>query len=171
MDPKKLPPAVLLALGLASCDGCGAKVHMGPCLSVVPMAPPQPPPTEVDPPEPPDTGRAPMTPCLSVRPLEEPPLPPEEPPLTPCLEPLPPEEPPSPPPPDLGVCLSPIDVGPCLSELPDPDAVPPDEEEDRREGASRFAPEDLERHAVLQRVILREALPIDVIDALDRKKG
>ena len=98
MDPRKLSPAVLLALGLHGCQ-CEEQ-HVGPCLSFVPADPPD------DPPDPP------IGPCLDT-------LPPE-PPVGPCLTPLPPD----PPEPPIGPCLEPPleppepRNHPCLSIAP-----------------------------------------------------
>jgi hypothetical protein len=102
--PPRLPPSVLVALGLIATTGCpGKKVptdepevveptapppDIGPCLEVMPEPEPEP-----------HTG-----PCLKMAPPDKEPVEPEpEPETTPCLSP--PVKPG--PPPDLGPCLSP----------------------------------------------------------------
>ncbi len=80
MDLKKLPPSLLVVLGLA-CSRNPPTV--GPCLS-----PPYDPATEGEPP--PDGGDPPTGPCLG--PPEEPGDPSTDPPLGPCLS-LPAPEP------------------------------------------------------------------------------
>lgn len=195
MDPKKLPPAVLLALGLSACGRCGEAEHVGPCLSVV--APPDEPPAQaclsVAPPSD-DTGapERPVGPCLSIAP------PPEEPDVGPCLEFMPervgpclsirPPEEVVPNPGHMGPCLSlapperePVPLEPppkplhCLSDVPDlepelqvclSEAFEPDEPP-QKEGARALEPEP-ERQAVLEGLIFREALPADVIETLTR---
>ena len=93
----QLPSAVLVALGLTGCDGCGTTLFA--CLEPPPVG-----------------GDAHLGPCLS---------PPPDVPVTPCLEPVPPPDPP--PPPDVTPCLEPkvlpepipeVPVAPCLSEAP-----------------------------------------------------
>jgi hypothetical protein len=72
--PSKLPPSVLLALGLTtSCDRC-SQPHLGPCLSIEIEEPEEPEEVHIGPclkyaPEPVDTG---LGPCLEYPPeLEE----------------------------------------------------------------------------------------------------
>ncbi|MCB9791222.1 MAG: hypothetical protein H6741_00690 [Alphaproteobacteria bacterium] len=172
MDPKKLPPAVLLALGLGACGRCGEPEHLGPCLSVVapPEEPPQPedlsnhpclsalPDPDARPPV--DTGAGP---CLSVE------LPPEEPPAHPCLSMVRPPDRVVPPEPDIQPCLEPLpeDLHPCLSIAPPKHIEPPPPPPEEEEGASLRAPEGLERQAALRRVLSRDALPVDIIAALN----
>lgn len=161
MDPRKLSPAVLLALGLHGCQ-CEEQ-HVGPCLSFVPADPPD------DPPDPP------IGPCLDTLPPEPPvgpcltPLPPDlpEPPIGPCLEP--PLEPPEPrnhpclsiaPPhiPETRQDAPETPVRPCLSE-------PYHESPAKPEPPGKKTAAD-QREAVLRRV--ESALPPDVAATLRR---
>ncbi len=151
MDPKHLPPAVLLALGLTvTADGCCPwipEVSDTPCLSVplnVCLSPPV------------DTG---VGPCLEPMPVDPPPAdeppadeppadepPPDEPPLGPCLKPLPP--------PEHQVCLSP--------PLP-PKPAPAGDQGQLDE------PQPGTRRAALLKVIGSGVLPPDVADRV--RKG
>lgn len=157
-----------VAVSLASRGGgATAQPMVGPCLSPLPPpfdggAPPSEAPPSVAPPSvaPPSVGPclsmpAPwLGPCLSVLPPPAPDagVPTQEPRIGPCLSIAPPRKRPRAPATEapLQICLSDIDVGPCLKMAPDPEGG----------GAHALPPAGFDEAAVLARVINR--LPPDV---------
>jgi hypothetical protein len=182
MQTRRIPAAMLLALGLGAgaCEGAKTKPEsknadqrdgdrkddaapppLDACLA--PQLDPEAMPCLS--PVPPDLGTKPrqpdpvMTPCLT--PPREP-----DPAVTPCL--TPPREPDPDPP--VGPCLKPVPpheppLRPCLSKLPPRPPAEPDEP-----GGGRGAPPHASASDVLDRVLDRADLPADVRERLLRRR-
>ena len=154
MDPKQLPPAILLALGLVSVtqEGCSMsnpslsfaadeEGQLGPCLSPSMDADPE---MDVDMDTDTDTGSEKLPPCLDIVPIE--------PPVGPCLEP------PTTPPPPIEI------LGPCLS--PAMDEPPPPSRKKRRSSLLITGDAD-SRQAAAERAE-QSGLPADVLARIRR---